>query len=91
MPAISEGCWFWIDLGVPEGERCMSALCDNCRCKNHPGEGSYYDFEDGVGPWDITCSECNDILWKHIPPEDEIAAEIDQIFEQHMGGEHEEN
>jgi hypothetical protein len=71
-----DGCWFWVDCRVPEGDRKMSALCGGCRTAKHPGVGSYWDFRDGCGPWDVVCGECGAVLHKHVAPGEEFLAAV---------------
>ena len=84
MTTNAAGCWFWIDCQVPEDKRKVSPLCSKCREEKHPGVGSYWNFADGCGPWDIVCQECHAILHKHVDPEtallEEIGQDIDALF-----------
>ncbi len=93
MPALTEGCWFWVNEAVPEKDRSMSVLCDQCRTENYPKIGSYYNFSNGVGAWDITCGECDKLLWKHTAKEEdeELLAELDKTFDKYLGGTDEKN
>ena len=89
MPALCDGCWFWIDESVPEHQRCMSVMCQDCKTKSQHKIGSYYDFKNGVGTWDIVCDECKTVLWKHEPPEDEVLDDLDRVFDEYFGGDNE--
>ena len=85
MAFMAKGCWFWIDCRIPEDERTMSVLCDECRKEKYPDVGSYWDFDDGCGPWDIICDECKKVLHKHVSQEERIEQAVDEAFSEFFG------
>lgn len=80
MTTPHKGCYFWIDSRIPEDERRMSVMCTKCHDEHHPTMGGYYDFANGIGPWDIICGECGEILRKHVDQEKQFMDEIDEAL-----------
>lgn len=56
-------CWFWIDCRVPEEERKMSILCEDCH-EDFPNVGYFWEAWRGYGPWNIKCGECGKVIHK---------------------------
>ncbi len=50
-----QGCYFWLDMNIPEEERGMSVMCEACHEK-HPDLGWYWPGWKGFGPYDIICN-----------------------------------
>ena len=75
MPFFAEGCWFH---SVPN-EDSVIVLC--AQCHESWFVGSYWDFNNGCGPWDIVCSKCAKLLHKYVSPQEQAVQEIDTIFD----------
>jgi hypothetical protein len=56
---MSEDCYFFIDIEVPEDEQHMEVLCIGCHDEHHPELGWFWKgSEFGYGPWEYICCKC---------------------------------
>lgn len=54
-------CYFWIDQSIPEDNRGISVICENCHKKN-PDIGWFWDGNKGYGPYKIVCDLCQFVV-----------------------------
>lgn len=66
MDNHSENCYFWIDNKIPEDERMMNVMCEQCHDEKHPElEGWYWEGSvKGYGPYDYVCDCCGKLIHK---------------------------
>lgn len=68
----SQNCYFFVDLSIPEKDRCISALCIQCHDAKLPDTGWFYNgMKEGYGPFDFKCSICGNFIHKANDDENE--------------------
>lgn len=76
MDLRRENCYLWIDESVPEDERTMSVLCEECHLK-YPTLGWFWEGSRlGYGPFDFVCNKCGHVV--HAAPKSNNTNEIGQ-------------
>lgn len=57
---MSEDCYFFIDVELPEEKQHPEALCVECHNKDYPPEFGWLwkGSEFGYGPWELLCCIC---------------------------------
>lgn len=57
-----ENCYIWVDSEVPEDDRRMNFLCENCHIKE-PDLGWFWEGSRlGYGPYDFICDKCGHVI-----------------------------
>ena len=63
-----ENCYIYSDNEIPEDQRTISILCENCHLK-FPNLGWFWKGSKlGYGPYDFICSKCEHVI--HSPNEE---------------------
>jgi hypothetical protein len=60
-------CYFFIECepGIPEEERRVRVLCEDCHEKHMPDAGWFYPgSKEGYGPYTYQCHMCKTIIYK---------------------------
>jgi len=61
-----ENCYFWIKDEVSEPNPVINVLCVQCRDKNHPKLGWFWEGSKlGYGPFDFICGDCGFVIHAH--------------------------
>jgi hypothetical protein len=62
---MSENCYFWLDLEVPEAVRTMSIFCIQCHDEKYRNVGWLWEgSKKGYGPFDYKCTICGKMIHK---------------------------
>lgn len=58
-----EDCYLWMDESIPEEERTINVLCEQCHLK-YPGLGWFWEGSKlGYGPFDFICNKCEHVIY----------------------------
>lgn len=69
---MAENCYMFVDTELPESEQKISVLCVDCRKKEYPNVGWFWNgSERGYGPWAYNCIVCNKDVSKEVNEETE--------------------
>ena len=58
-------CFFFIENPEQEDLATLRALCMNCRKNYYPPDFPSWFYSGPVGPWDVKCNHCKDLIYKH--------------------------
>ena len=62
MDVRREDCYIWMDETIPEDQRTMNILCEQCHVK-YPGLGWFWEGSRlGYGPFDFICNKCGHVV-----------------------------
>lgn len=76
MDVRQEDCYLWMDESIPEEERTMNVLCEQCHPK-YPGLGWFWEGSRlGYGPFEFVCNKCGHVV--HAAPKSNTKNEIGQ-------------
>jgi hypothetical protein len=63
MDKKREDCYFWTDISVPEKERKINVLCQECHLR-FPDLGWFWEGSRlGYGPFDFICKKCGHVVY----------------------------